>query len=116
MLTLTEEYYLQTIERVFQKRLLAIGKFKYRGKRLVKPAAITDIALMAIEGEKDDITGLGQTEAALALCPNLPFAKKQHYIQIKVGHYGVFNGSRWRHHIQPRVREFIRSNLAKITE
>jgi poly(3-hydroxybutyrate) depolymerase len=116
VMDMTEEYYLQTIERVFQKRLLAIGKFKYRGKRLVKPAAITDIALMAIEGEKDDITGLGQTEAALALCPNLPFAKKQHYIQIKVGHYGVFNGSRWRHHIQPRVREFIRSNLAKITE
>jgi poly(3-hydroxybutyrate) depolymerase len=116
VMDMTEEYYLQTIDRVFQKRLLAVGKFMYRGERLVKPAAITDIAMMAIEGEKDDITGLGQTAAALELCPNLPFSKKQHYIQIKVGHYGVFNGSRWRNHIQPRVREFMRANLAKITD
>ncbi|MEL6427319.1 MAG: polyhydroxyalkanoate depolymerase, partial [Pseudomonadota bacterium] len=77
--------------------------------RLVQPAAITDIALLTIEGEKDDITGLGQTEAAHALCPNLPDARKEHYVQAKVGHYGVFNGSRWRQYIQPKVRDFIRA-------
>jgi poly(3-hydroxybutyrate) depolymerase len=63
-----------------------------------------------VEGEKDDITGLGQTEAAHDLCTNLPDAKKDHYIQEKVGHYGVFNGSRWRRFIQPRVRRFMRAH------
>jgi poly(3-hydroxybutyrate) depolymerase len=76
----------------------------------VKPEAIRDVALLTVEGEKDDITGLGQTEAAHDLCTNLPEAKKDHYIQAKVGHYGVFNGSRWRNHIQPRVRRFIRAH------
>ena len=108
VMDLTAEFYLQTIERVFQKRLLAIGEYDYRGHR-IDPGHITDIAILTIEGEKDDITGLGQTEAALALTPNLPNAQKQHYIQEKVGHYGVFNGSRWRQQIQPRVRDFIRA-------
>lgn len=110
VMDLDAAFYLQTIERVFQKRLLATGEFMYRGERRVKPEAIRDIALLTVEGEKDDITGLGQTEAAHDLCANLPDAKKDHYIQEKVGHYGVFNGSRWRRFIQPRVRRFMRAH------
>ena len=109
VMDLTAEFYLQTIERVFQKRLLAIGKYRHRDT-LIDPAAITDIALMTIEGEKDDITGLGQTEAAHRLVSNLPANKAVHYVQKKVGHYGVFNGSRWRGEAQPRVRDFIRKH------
>jgi poly(3-hydroxybutyrate) depolymerase len=70
--------------------------------------------MMTIEGEKDDITGRGQTEAALALCPNLPDAKKLAYVQAKVGHYGVFNGTRFRRYILPKMRDFIRANRAMV--
>jgi poly(3-hydroxybutyrate) depolymerase len=69
---------------------------------------------MTIEGEQDDITGRGQTEAALALCPNLPSGKKRAYLQAKVGHYGVFNGSRFRRFIQPKIRDFIRANRTAV--
>ncbi len=113
VMDLTAEFYLQTIERVFQKRLLAEGAYYYRNTHVL-PAAIKDIALLTIEGEKDDITGLGQTEAALALAPHLPAKKKEHYIQEKVGHYGVFNGSRWREKIQPKIAHFIRKHRAKV--
>jgi poly(3-hydroxybutyrate) depolymerase len=113
VMDMTEEFYLQTIDRVFQRRLLAVGQFMYRD-RLVEPSAITDIALMTIEGEKDDITGLGQTEAAHDLTPNLPAARKEHFVAPKVGHYGVFNGSRWRHVIQPRIRDFIRARRVPV--
>jgi poly(3-hydroxybutyrate) depolymerase len=106
VMDLTAEFYLQTIARVFQKRLLAEGEYRYRD-RLVEPAAIADVALMTIEGEKDDITGLGQTEAAHDLCTGLPDAMRQHYTAVGVGHYGVFNGSKWRTLIQPQVRDFI---------
>jgi poly(3-hydroxybutyrate) depolymerase len=109
VMDLTAEFYLQTIERVFQKRLLARGAYRYRDM-LVDPAAIRDIPLLTIEGEKDDITGLGQTEAAHALVPNLAAADKQHFIARDVGHYGVFNGSRWRTMIQPQVRDFVRAH------
>ncbi len=109
VMDLTAEFYLQTIERVFQKRLLATGGYYHRDTH-IDPAAISDIALMTIEGEKDDITGLGQTEAAHRLVPNLPKDKCVHYTQSKVGHYGVFNGSRWRGEIQPRIRDFIRAH------
>ncbi len=109
VMDLTAEFYLQTIDRVFQKRLLAIGAYFHRST-LIRPEAITDMALMTIEGEKDDITGLGQTEAAHRLVPDLPAEKKVHYVAPEVGHYGVFNGSRWRKVIQPKVREFIRAN------
>jgi len=105
VMDLTAEYYLQTIERVFQKHLLAEGRYYYRD-RLVDPAKITDIALMTVEGENDDITGLGQTEAAHGLV-SLPKAMRAHYVQKDVGHYGVFNGSRWRGQIAPRVKAFI---------
>ena len=111
VMDLTAEFYLQTIERVFQKRLLATGDYVYRD-RPVRPSAITDIALMTIEGEKDDITGLGQTEAAHTLATGLPEEKRVHFVQDKVGHYGVFNGSRWRESIQPRVAEFIAAQRA----
>ena len=103
---LTSEFYLQTIERVFQKRLMATGAYHYRDL-LLNPAAVTDIGLMTIEGEKDDITGLGQTEAAQELMVNLPDERRAHVVVDGVGHYGVFNGSRWRGTIQPRVRDFI---------
>jgi poly(3-hydroxybutyrate) depolymerase len=106
VMDLTAEFYLQTIDRVFQRRLLAEGKYRYRN-RLVDPSAIKDIALMTVEGEKDDITGLGQTEAAHRLVSSLADKDRAHFVAEGVGHYGVFNGSRWRNLIQPRVRDFI---------
>jgi poly(3-hydroxybutyrate) depolymerase len=80
----------------------------HRGVR-VDCSAIQDTALMTVEGERDDICGLGQTEAAQDLCTNIPEDQKVHYMQPGVGHYGVFNGTRWRTEIQPRIREFIRT-------
>ena len=74
----------------------------------MRPEAITDIGLMTVEGENDDISGIGQTQAAHGLCANIPAALKEDYIQPKVGHYGVFNGRRFREEIYPRVRDFIR--------
>jgi poly(3-hydroxybutyrate) depolymerase len=109
VLDLTEEFYLQTIREVFQEFSLPEGKFMHRGRR-VKPEAITDIALLTVEGEKDDISGIGQTQAAHDLCVNIPAGMKEDYIQPAVGHYGVFNGSRWRSEIQPRVARFIRAH------
>jgi poly(3-hydroxybutyrate) depolymerase len=108
VMDLTAEFYLQTIERVFQKRLMAKGAYRYRDT-LVEPAAIADIGLMTIEGEKDDITGLGQTEAVHDLVPRLAAGYRTHFVAREVGHYGVFNGSRWRRHTQPQVRDFIRA-------
>ncbi|MEM7766854.1 MAG: polyhydroxyalkanoate depolymerase [Pseudomonadota bacterium] len=105
VLDLTEEFYLQTIQKVFQEHHLARGIFRHRG-RLVRPAAITDVALMTVEGEKDDISGIGQTQAAHDLCVSLPSSMQTDYIQPGVGHYGVFNGSRFRTEIVPRVNEF----------
>lgn len=109
VMDLTAEFYLQTIERVFQKRLLATGLYLHRDTP-IDPRVITDIALLTVEGEKDDITGLGQTEAAHRLVTNLPENMRAHHTQAKVGHYGVFNGSRWRGEIQPKIQEFIRSH------
>jgi len=109
VMDLTAEFYLQTIDRVFQRRLMATGEYRYRD-RLIEPSAIKDIALMTIEGEKDDITGLGQTQAAHDLTPDLPDEKRVHYVAPEVGHYGVFNGSRWRTLTQPKLRDFIRAH------
>lgn len=108
VMDLTAEFYLQTIERVFQKRLMATGAYRYR-ERLVEPGAVTDIGLMTIEGEKDDITGLGQTEAAQDLMTGIAAGDRLHFVAAGVGHYGVFNGSKWRKLIQPKVRDFIRA-------
>jgi len=103
---MTAEFYLQTIDQVFQRHLLPRGEFMHRG-RLIDPGAITDVGLLAIEGERDDISGLGQTKAALALARALPDTNKKYLIAEKVGHYGIFNGRRWRENIAPVVDDWI---------
>ena len=106
---MTAEFYLQTIDVVFQSHALASGTMVHRGRR-IDPAAITDIRLLAIEGEKDDISGLGQTRAALTLASHLPEAKKRYLMAEGAGHYGIFNGSRWRDVIAPVVEDWIAAN------
>ena len=106
VMDLTAEFYLETIDRVFQRHLLPDGQMTVHDEP-VRPETITDIALLTIEGGKDDITGRGQTEAAHKLAPNLPRSMRVHYEHPDVGHYGVFNGGRWRRDIQPRVAAFI---------
>lgn len=103
---MTAEFYLQTIDVVFQRHAIANGTYMHRG-RPVDPGAITDMALLAIEGERDDISGLGQTKAALTLAANLPEKKKRYYMAEGAGHYGIFNGSKWRTKIAPVVEEWI---------
>lgn len=109
VMDLPADFYLQTIDKVFHRRDLAHGSFVSRG-RLVEPAAITRTAVFLVEGENDDICAVGQTSAAQGLLTGLPAKKKPHYVQMGVGHYGVFNGSRWRKEIYPKVREFINKN------
>jgi poly(3-hydroxybutyrate) depolymerase len=109
---MTAEFYLETIEQVFQKHALPKGEFIHRGKR-VDPGAIRDTALLAIEGERDDISGIGQTRAALDLAAKLPRAKKKYFLARDVGHYGIFNGSKWRAQIAPVVEEWIGANLPR---
>ena len=106
VLDLTEEFYLQTVDIVFQRHLLARGELLHRG-RAVRPERITDIGLHTVEGAEDDISGLGQTEAAHTMCSTLPDALRAHWVQPHVGHYGVFNGHRFETDIYPRVRDFI---------
>lgn len=103
---MTAEYYLQTIDQVFQAHALPRGVMTHRG-RAVDPAAITDIGILAIEGERDDISGLGQTRAALTIATSLPADKKRYFVAEGVGHYGIFNGSKWRDRIAPVVEEWI---------
>ncbi|MDE2410213.1 MAG: polyhydroxyalkanoate depolymerase [Sphingomonadales bacterium] len=103
---MTAEFYLQTIEHVFQKHSLPKGEFVHRGKP-IDLGAIRDTALLAIEGERDDISGIGQTKAALKLAHNLPDAQKRYFLAPEVGHYGIFNGSKWRKRIAPVVEEWI---------
>lgn len=110
---MTAEFYLQTIEHVFQKHTLPKGEFVHRGKA-IDPDAIRDTALLAIEGEKDDISGIGQTRAALDLAEHLPVARKKYHLAPNVGHYGIFNGSKWRNQIAPVVEEWIRANAGVI--
>jgi len=104
---MTAEFYLQTIQTVFQDHALPKGAWVSRGEP-IDPADWTDTALMAVEGELDDISGVGQTEAALTITTALDDAKKQHLIAPKVGHYGIFNGKRWREETAPKVKAFIR--------
>jgi poly(3-hydroxybutyrate) depolymerase len=106
---MTAEFYLQTVDVVFQRHLLPKGEYEHRGKR-VDPTAIKDTALLAIEGERDDISGIGQTKAALDLAARLPEAKKQYLLAKDVGHYGIFNGRKWREKIAPVVEKFIAAN------
>jgi poly(3-hydroxybutyrate) depolymerase len=109
VMDLTADFYLQTVEKVFVSHDLPKGTLTHRNHR-VDPSKITQTALMTIEGERDDISGVGQTEAAQDLCSNLPQQKKLHYLQPGVGHYGVFNGSRFRKEIVPRIVEFVNKN------
>ncbi len=108
VMDLPARFYLETIDRVFQRHALATGEFRHRG-RLVDCGAIRDTALVTIEGERDDICGPGQTAAAHDLCPNIPREMHYRYVQPGVGHYGVFNGSRFRAEVRPRIAEAIRS-------
>ncbi len=105
VMDLTAEFYLQTVETVFIRHALPRGLMTHRGER-VDPSAIRSVALLTVEGENDDISGVGQTEAAHDICTNIPQQMRAHYLQPKVGHYGVFNGSRWRAEIAPRILDF----------
>jgi poly(3-hydroxybutyrate) depolymerase len=107
VMDLDAEYYLQTVESVFVRHDLPKGEMKHRGQP-VDLGAIERVALMTVEGENDDISGVGQTQATHALCPKIPDARKLHYLQPEVGHYGVFNGSRFRREIAPRIKNFAR--------
>ncbi|WP_173843434.1 polyhydroxyalkanoate depolymerase [Novosphingobium sp. TH158] len=109
---LPAEYYLQTIEQVFQKHALPKGEFRH-GERLVNLAAITDTALLAIEGENDDISGIGQTRAALNVATGLAESRKRYLLAEQVGHYGIFNGSKWRSRIAPVVEEWMAQHAAR---
>lgn len=106
VMDLTAEFYLQTVETVFITHALPRGEMMHHGKR-VDTTKIRNVALFTIEGEKDDITGAGQTQAAQRICPNIPQHMRTHYVQPGVGHYGVFNGSRFRSEIAPRIADFI---------
>jgi len=106
---MTAEFYLQTVDVVFQQHQLPKGELEHRGRR-VDPAAIRDTALLAIEGERDDISGLGQTKAALDIATKLSKAKKQYFMAEGVGHYGIFNGRKWREKIAPVMERFIAAN------
>jgi poly(3-hydroxybutyrate) depolymerase len=113
VLDLSEEFYLETIDVVFQRYLLPRGELFHAGRR-VDPAAITDIGLMTVEGERDDISGVGQTQAAHGLCPGVPDDLRELYVQMGVGHYGVFNGRRFVQEIYPRARDFIARREARL--
>jgi poly(3-hydroxybutyrate) depolymerase len=111
VMDLTAEFYLQTVDVVFVKHALPKGEMTHRGRK-VDPSQIRRVALLTVEGEHDDISGVGQTEAAHRLCFNIPANRKAHWLQPGVGHYGVFNGSRFRSEIAPRISDFILSHRA----
>jgi len=109
VLDMPAEFYLETIKVVFQDFNLARGTWEIEGKQ-VRPQDIKSVALFTIEGELDDISGSGQTEAAQELCSGIPKARKQHFTVPKAGHYGIFSGRRWREIVCPKIGEFIRSH------
>ena len=109
VLDMPAEYYLETIKTVFQDHALPLGTWEVEGQ-LVRPQDIKDVALLTIEGELDDISGLGQTRAAHDLCAHIPKEMKQHFTAPKCGHYGIFSGRRWREVIAPKIGEFIRAH------
>jgi poly(3-hydroxybutyrate) depolymerase len=108
VMDLAAEFYLQTVETVFVRHALPDGEMTHRGRR-VDPRCIRQTALFTIEGEHDDISGVGQTEAAHRLCSNIPADRQAHWLQPGVGHYGVFNGSRFHAEIMPRIADFVLS-------
>jgi poly(3-hydroxybutyrate) depolymerase len=103
---MTAEFYLQTVDVVFQRHLLPKGEMTHRGSK-VDPTAITDVGILAIEGERDDISGVGQTKAALDISTKLPAKLKQYHLAKAVGHYGIFHGSKWRDRIAPVLEKWI---------
>ena len=109
VMDLPAEFFLETVKTVFQDHALAKGEMMWRGRR-VRPEAIRRTAIMAVEGEKDDICGIGQTMAALDLCRSVPVTMRRYHLQTGVGHYGVFSGRRFAQAIYPRVREMIQAN------
>jgi poly(3-hydroxybutyrate) depolymerase len=109
VMDLAAEFYLQTVDTVFIRHALPKGEMSHRGRR-IDPSQIRRVAMLTVEGEHDDISGVGQTEAAHALCTNIPANDKAHYLQLGVGHYGVFNGSRFRAEIAPRIADFVLSH------
>jgi poly(3-hydroxybutyrate) depolymerase len=106
---LTADFYLETVETVFQRHALPLHELHVDG-RLIEPSKIRRTALLTVEGEKDDICAVGQTLAAQDMCDKLRPYLKTHHVQTGVGHYGVFNGHRWERHIYPRVRAVIYDN------
>ncbi|HEY8192270.1 MAG TPA: polyhydroxyalkanoate depolymerase [Alphaproteobacteria bacterium] len=119
VMDISGDFYLQTVDTVFQRHLLPRGLMKWRDPLSnelhdVKPEAIRRTALLTIEGELDDISAHGQTTAAHDLCTALPKNRQYHHFQMKCGHYGIFNGRRWREHIMPRIRHFIRQFDEKV--
>jgi len=108
IMDLSARFYLETVDRIFQRHLLPKGEFVFRG-RPVNPSAIRKTFLLTVEGERDDICGVGQTLAAQDLCTRLPGYMKSHHLQAGVGHYGVFNGKRWESQIYPVVRSMIQA-------
>jgi poly(3-hydroxybutyrate) depolymerase len=109
VLDMAAEYYLDTIDVVFQRHLLPRGEWEIDGRR-VRPQAITQSALLTIEGELDDISGIGQTEAAHELCSGIPQARRHNLVVEGAGHYGIFSGRRWRNLVYPKLRDFIRAH------
>lgn len=109
VLDMAAEYYLDTIRTVFQEHALPNGTWRVRGEQ-VQPRRITKTALLTIEGELDDISGSGQTEAAHGLCTGIPRTRREHFMVPAVGHYGIFSGRRWREVIYPRIHDFIRKH------
>jgi poly(3-hydroxybutyrate) depolymerase len=116
VMDLAAEFYLQTVETVFVRHALPKGEMMHRGDTPIDPSKIRNTALLTVEGEKDDISGVGQTEAAHRLCTGIPAERKTHYLQLGVGHYGVFNGSRFRAEIAPRISDFILSNHMRVQQ
>jgi poly(3-hydroxybutyrate) depolymerase len=115
VMDLTAEFYLETVQKIFQEHELPRGRLEWHGRR-VNPASIQDTLLLTVEGERDDICAIGQTSAALALCSGLRPEQKRQYVQAGVGHYGVFNGSRWANEIYPIIRAMIKTNTHSTIE
>lgn len=115
VLDLSAEFYLQTIKDVFQDFKIPKREFEHHGQ-IADPDDITEVALMTVEGERDDISGVGQTAAAQDLCSRLPDTMKTHYLQPGVGHYGIFSGKAYRNDVQPRISKFILEHFDKDEE
>ncbi len=109
VLDMPADFYLETIKIAFQQHLLARGTWKVEGK-LVRPQDIKQVGLLTIEGERDDITGKGQTEAAQTLCSSIPASKRHHFVVPQTGHFGIFSGRRWHEKVCPQIARFIRDN------